>query len=93
MAIYRQIAHRLRIHRAEGGERVSERPREGSREKGWGKFLDSDDAPTLVELDEGDQVDVTALLRSGAIQPYIAPRKTRAKEVSEDVRETSGEPA
>lgn len=73
---YIQIAHRLRIQRGPGRpDKLSERPRAGSRERGWGAFTDSPDKPTLITFDEYDQVDVDALLRSGAIVPYTPKRK------------------
>lgn len=73
---YRQIAHKLRIQRGPGNpHRESFRPREGSRERGWGKFLDSDEAPTLIEFDALDQVDVPALLAQGAIVEYHPPKR------------------
>lgn len=70
---YRQLAHRLRIERPGHPHRVSERPRQGNRERGWGAFTDSDDAPTLVEFHPDDQVDIPALLRSGAIVEWTPP--------------------
>lgn len=74
MTTYRQIAHKLRIARGPGNpDRLSARPRQGNRERGWGAYLDSDDAPTLVTFEPGDLVDVDALLRSGAIAPYTPP--------------------
>ena len=70
---YRQIAHRLRIQRGPGNpDRISERPRAGSKGN-WGAFLDSDAEPTLITFDDLDQVDVAALLASGAIQAYTPP--------------------
>ncbi len=79
---YRQIAHRLRIQRGPGRpDKVSERPREGSREKGWGKFLDSEDHPTLITFDEHDQADIAGLLRLGAIVPYSPPKREEVIDV------------
>ena len=73
--VYRQLAHKLRIQKAGTPDRVSERPRhERTR-----RYLDSDAEPTLVELREGDQVDVPALLAIGGIAPYQAPKAKAAK--------------
>lgn len=79
--IYRQIAHKLRIqgrrdlngpeHAGTSRGATSEtnvRPRERG-----GRYLDSDAAPTLIELRAGDPVDVESLLRSGALQPWTPP--------------------
>ena len=72
---FRQVTHRLRIQRGPGNpDRVSERPREGSRERGWGAYLDTDN-PTLVTFDALDQVDVGSLLGIGAIMPHETPRR------------------
>lgn len=66
MKIYRQIAYRLRIQRGPGNpDKVSERPR-ASR----GKYLDSDEQPTLIEFDEFDRADIPGLLALGAIVPW-----------------------
>lgn len=76
--IYRQFSHRLRIQRGTGRpDKVSERPRQGSKERGWGDYLDSDDAPTLIEFDALDQVDVRQLLKTGAIVAYTSPEEAR----------------
>ena len=67
--VYRQIAHRLRIQRGPGRpDKVSERPRKDKR----GPFLDGND-PTLIEIEEGDRVDVGFLLRTGALEPWNPP--------------------
>lgn len=80
MTVYRQIAHRLRINRGPGHpDKVSERPRAGARDRGWGAFLDSDESPTLIEFDELDQVDVPGLLRLGAIVPHPPKGGRRGK--------------
>ena len=72
--IYRQVTHKLRMQRGPGRpDKNSERPREGSRAEGWGRFLDTDAAPTLITFDEYDQVDIDALLRLGAIVPWLPP--------------------
>ena len=79
--IYRQRAYKLRIHRREGGERESIRPRVEDKDGRW-RYLDEDN-PTLIELDERDLVDIDALLASGAIVPYAAPKAVkRGKEAS-----------
>ena len=70
---YKQIAHRLRIHDAQGVSVNHERPRTGTKGD-WGAYLDSDEEPTLITLNAGDQVDVPALLSAGGIQPYTNPR-------------------
>ncbi len=68
--LYRQITHKLRIHRGPGrGERLSERPRDDRTRR----FLDSPERPTLVQFDEGDRVDVAWLLAIGAIAPWEPP--------------------
>lgn len=73
--VYRQIAHRLRIDRGPGRpDKVSERPRAG-RQGDWREFLDSDEAPTLIEFDEFDRVDVAALLRQGSIVAHTPPAR------------------
>lgn len=78
--VYRQLAHRLRIQRGPGNpDKVSERPRKGSRERGWGDYLDSEQNPTLIEFDDLDRVDIDALLRTGAIVPYEKPKPKAVK--------------
>lgn len=77
---FRQIAHKLRIHRAGQPDKIGERPRKGSRDQGWGDYLDSDQEPTLITFDEFDRVDIGALLRSGAIVAWEPPKE----EVIED---------
>ena len=70
--VYRQFAHKIRIQNRPGEtDRLSERPRhEKSR-----RYLDSDAEPTLIELREGDPVDVPFLLAIGGIAPYRPPTK------------------
>lgn len=64
---YRQIAEKLRIQRGVGRpDKVSTRPRD----KTSGRYLDADN-PTLIELDQWDQVDMPSLLADGAIEPYV----------------------
>lgn len=72
-----QIAHQLRFTKRQPPrqDRLSARPREGSREQGWRAFLDNPDAlygetpgATLVTFDMDDAVDIPALLRQGAIR-------------------------
>lgn len=70
--VYRQNSHKLRIHHPGRPDRMSVRPRGGSRERGWGRFLDEDN-PTLVSFEEGDQVDVASMLRIGAIAEIPQP--------------------
>jgi hypothetical protein len=60
--LYRQITHRLRFERPGSPEVVSERPRD----KKTRRYLDEDG--TVVELREGDRVDVPFLLQIGGIQ-------------------------
>lgn len=87
---YRQIVHRLRLNRGKGrADKVSERPREGSRENGWGRYLDSDDNPTLIEFDEYDQIDVGHALRIGAIVPWEPPKPVEVATESESELEVS----
>ncbi len=71
---FRQVSHRLRIHRPGKPDNVSERPREGNREDGWGQYLDGDDNPTLIAFEAGDVADVADLLRMGAIVEYEPPQ-------------------
>lgn len=80
---YRQIAHRLRIHDATGASRDSERPRAGTRGN-WRHYLDSDDEPTLLELREGDRVDIESLMRAGAIVPYQPPKRRAPRKGAAD---------
>lgn len=89
---FRQWSHRLRIQQPGKPDRISERPRRGNRDKGWGDFLDSDEHPTLVTFEPGDQVDVAFLIKTGAISPYTPPQpaKGEAAEQVEEVGE-SGE--
>lgn len=76
---FRQVSHRLRIQRGPGRtDKVSERPRVGSRERGWGDYRDG--APTLITFDEHDRVDVEDLLRIGAIVPWVPPEPTPDEE-------------
>lgn len=70
---YRQVAWKLRIHKDDGPDKVSERPRQGKR----GPFKDLDE-PTLVEIEADDNINVEALLRQGAIEPYTPPKPKRA---------------
>jgi hypothetical protein len=64
---FRVIAWKLRVQRGPGrGDKNVERPRMPKR----GPYLDSDDKPTLLTIDEHDQVNVPALLASGAIIPW-----------------------
>lgn len=71
---YRQVTHRLGWHLADGTGRMSERPRQGNKAHGWGAYLDSDEAPTLIVFGAADAVDVAGLLRLGAIVAYTPPR-------------------
>lgn len=65
---YRQLSHKLRIQRGPGRpDKVSARPRMGSREDGWGEFTDSDKEPTLITFDEYDQVNIPSLLAQGSL--------------------------
>lgn len=70
---YRQIAHKLRIQAGPGKpDRLSERPRARS-----GRYLDEDN-PTMVELYEGDLVDVPSLIQQGGLERVEPPRKEAA---------------
>ena len=69
---YRQLSHKLRWHRAGGPHQESERPWNNADQR---IYQDSDDAPTLVTFQEGDDVNIDALLAQGAIQPYTKPKK------------------
>jgi hypothetical protein len=75
-----QIAHVLRFTKDQPPrvDRESVRPRTGSKERGWGDFLD-DAEPTLISFEPDDAVDVPALLRAGAIQSLAAPSKKGGK--------------
>lgn len=77
---YRQISHKLRFHDKDGKEKASQRPREGSREAGWGKYLDSAEKPTLVTIADTDIVDIAMLLNIGAIVEYVPPKVKKDKE-------------
>ncbi len=80
---YRQITHKLRIYRGPGrGEKVSERPRGKN-----GAYQDSEENPTLITLDEYDQVDVTKLLAAGIIAEYRPPKPPKAKPQGEEVED------
>ncbi len=76
---YRQITHKLRIHRAPGlPETESVRP-------GRWANQDSEENPTLITLGDSDRVDIPALLAMGAIVPWEPPKPKRpAKEVSSE---------
>ena len=70
---YRQLSHRLRISgRREG--RVSER----RRDERSGRFLDSDEEPTLITFAVGEPVDIPFLLQIGAIAPLPGAQRRRA---------------
>lgn len=74
MTLYRQIAHRIRLNGRDGQpDRVSERPRSGSRERGWGDYADGPDNPTTIELGPDDGADIAQLLRTGAIEALPEP--------------------
>ena len=73
-ATFRVIAQRLRISRGPGRpDLVVERHRTLG-----GRFTDSDEAPTLVTLDEWCQIDMASLLGT-ALVPYTAPAPAKAK--------------
>lgn len=68
---YRQFSQRLRFSRGPGKPvEEFERPRN----KKTGVFLDSDEAPTLVDITAACSCDVQSLLAIGAIAPYAAPK-------------------
>lgn len=83
MPIYRQYAHKIRVQGRT--PETSERPRN----KQTKAFLDSDDAPTLIELGPKDPVDIDGLLATGAIVPYEAPKRA-AKANDEPKGEAGG---
>jgi len=76
---YVQIAHKLRIQGRKdlnGTQHVGLRgatPETNIRPRDTrtGRYTDSDDELTLIELREGDPVDVMALLAAGAIRPHV----------------------
>ena len=71
----------LRIPRGPGKpDRVVARPRD-ERTK---QFADSDDTPTLVTFEDGDQVDIEFLLNIGSIVPYNAPAKAEVKRIEKE---------
>lgn len=83
---YRLIAGRMRIHGIDG-ERLYERPRwdpegeialpEGVQIDSEG-YLDSEKAPTLIELREGDTgIDFAFALKIGSFVPLKKKRKRR----------------
>jgi hypothetical protein len=78
-----QIAHVLRFTKDNPPrqDRESVRPRGGSKERGWGDFLD-DAEPTLITFEPDDAVDVPALLRAGAIQSYTPPPAPAAEKAA-----------
>jgi hypothetical protein len=63
---YVQLSRKLRIAKAAGGLVESARP---IHEKTKQLLDDPDTNPTLVAIEEGDLVDVSALLAIGAIRP------------------------
>lgn len=68
---FRQFSRRLRIQRGPGKpDKVSERPVQELSD-GSIRYLDSDEAPTLITFDEHDQVDIPSLLSIGAIVPWV----------------------
>mgnify|MGYP001577541094 CR=1 FL=1 len=76
---YIQLVHRLRIHRGPGkADKVSERPREGNRDDGWGAYRDLD-KPTLITFESGDQANIVDLLRTGAIAALPAKPEKEVK--------------
>jgi len=76
--VYRQLTHRIRIQRGPGRpDKVSERPRDDV----TGRFLDSDEEPTLITFEEDDDVDIPWLLKIGAIVPWeSAPEESELEE-------------
>jgi hypothetical protein len=85
---YRQIGERLRISRAPGkGETLSERQRARG-----GRYLDEDE-PTMITLEEGDQVDVDFLIKVGAIEPKAEPARAQPKGRAKRVRKSRAKPA
>ncbi len=70
-------APKVRVHRPGQADYVVERPRN----KDTLEFLDTK-KPTLITLEEGDQVDVQDWLRTGVIAPYQPPAPPKAIEAS-----------
>lgn len=77
---YVQLTRRLRVQRGPGHpDLVSERPLKLNARGEFKAYLDDPDSgPTLVEFDELCQVDIPALLRSGALREYAPPKPKRA---------------
>lgn len=92
--IYILLSHRLRLHPASGPHRETERPHRVVRSPTGDEvvYLDTD-TPTLVEIREGDRESVPFLLRSGAIAPYVKPRKRDPQAGTPKGGEPSGEAA
>lgn len=78
---YRQLSARLRVQRGPGRpDLVSERPRDVKQDGSLGRYVDSEEAPTLVTFDAHCQVDVPSLLQIGAIAEYAPPAPEAAGE-------------
>ncbi len=71
MAVYRQLAWKLRFHGPDGSQKLSVRPKRNPDDVNSAYTDLPPAAPTLVEIRPGDQVDVGQLLRIGAIAPWV----------------------
>lgn len=90
---YRLIARKVRIHPAQGPHREYERPHRNRRSPDGlsvaTEFLDTDE-PTLIELSEGDRLDLEFALRTRMLEPYTPPKPAKSKKGEPD-GETRGE--
>ncbi len=75
---YRQLSLRLRVQRGQGRkDLVSERPHKMT--DAGPVYSDSLEKPTIVTFDEHCQVDIEAMLGSGAIAEHAASRRRASK--------------
>lgn len=72
--VYQVMAKGIRVQRPGREHLEVKRPYNARREV----FLDSDEAPTLIQFEEGEHVDLDGLLRTGAIVPYTLPPAQKA---------------
>jgi hypothetical protein len=92
---YVQIAHKLRIQGRKdlngptvgaGLKGATEETNFRPRHEKTGQYQDETE-PTLIDLREGDQVDVESLIAAGGLRPYTPP-KAKKKEAASG--ETTG---
>lgn len=83
---YRQIVEKLRVQRGPGKpDTTSVRPRNQK----TGRWLDSDQDPTLIVLHKGDQADIEFLVRIGALAPGPLPPAKAEKDDERDKDDAS----